>query len=99
MYQYALNDAKSVLYLYYIMIGLYAYLNQIYFFNDDKYMKFYYEVKKLFFKDREDVSLVNEKYPDGYYKNIFSKIRYNCLELILNKLKNDNIKMNIELKE
>ena len=99
MYQYALNDAKSVLYLYYIMIGLYAYLNQIYFFNDDKYMKFYYEIKKLFFKDREDVSLVDEKYPDGYYKNILSKIRYNCLELILNKLKNDNIKMNIELEE
>ena len=99
MYQYALNDAKSVLYLFYIMQGLYAYLNKIYFVEDDKYREFFYNLKKLFFKDREDVSLVDTEYPDEYYKNILVKIRYNCLELILNKLKSDNIKINFYLEE
>ena len=99
MYQYALNDAKSVLYLYYIMQGLYAYLNKIYFVQDDKYKEYFYNIKKLFFKDREDVALVNTEYPEGYYKNILVKIRFNCLEMILNKLKKQNIKINIELED
>ena len=99
MYQYALNDAKSVLYLYYIMQGLYAYLNKIYFVQDDKYKEYFYNIKKLFFKDREDVTLVNTEYPEGYYKNILVKIRFNCLEMILNKLKKQNIKINIELED
>ena len=97
MYQYALNDAKSVLYLYYIMQGLYAYLNKINFREEDKYKEYYYNLKKLFFKDREDVSLADNEYPEGYYKNILVKIRYNCLEMMLNKLKSKNIKINIEL--
>ena len=97
MYQYALNDAKSVLYLYYIMQGLYAYLNKIYFVEEDKYKEYFYNIKKLFFKDREDVSLVDTEYPVGYYKNILVKIRYNCLEMILNKMKSQNIKINIKL--
>ena len=99
MYQYALNDAKSVLYLYYLMQGLYAYLNKIYFVQDDKYKEYFYNIKKLFYKDREDVSLVDTEYPEGYYKNILAKIRYNCLEMILNKLKKQNIKINIELED
>ena len=99
MYQYALNDAKSVLYLYYLMQGLYAYLNKIYFVQDDKYKEYFYNIKKLFYKDREDVSLVDTEYPEGYYKNILTKIRYNCLEMILNKLKKQNIKINIELED
>ena len=97
MYQYALNDAKSVLYLFYIMQGLYAYLNKIQFIEDDKYKIYFYKLKKLFFKDREDVSLADTDYPDGYYKNILVKIKYNCLEMILSKLKSKNIKINIEL--
>ena len=97
MYQYALNDAKSVLYLFYIMQGLYAYLNKIYYVEDNKYKDFYYNLKKLFFKDREDVSMADTEYPEEYYKNILVKIRYNCLEMILNKLKSKNIKINIEL--
>ena len=99
MYQYALNDAKSVLYLYYLMQGLYAYLNKIYFTQDDKYKEYFYNIKKLFFKDREDVSLADTEYPEGYYQNILVKIRYNCLEMILNKLKKQNIKIDIELED
>ena len=97
MYQYALNDAKSVLYLFYLMQGLYAYLNKIYFVENDKYKEYFYNLKKLFFKDREDVSLADNEYPEEYYKNILVKIRYLCLEMILNKLKSKNIKINIEL--
>ena len=97
MYQYALNDAKSVLYLYYILQGLYMYLNKIDF--CDKYNGFYYELKKLFFKNRENISLADAEYPEGYYRNILSKIKLLCLEMISNKLKIQNNKINIELEE
>ena len=99
MYQYALNDAKSVLYLFYIFQGLYLYLNKICFNEKEKYQDFYYELKKLFFKDRESLSLVDTEYPDGYYKNILSKIRLLCLEMIANKLKIKNNKIYIEIYE
>ena len=99
MYQYALNDAKSVLYLFYIFQGLYLYLNKICFNENEKYQDFYYELKKLFFKDRESLSLVDTEYPDGYYKNILSKIRLLCLEMIANKLKIKNNKIYIEIYE
>ena len=99
MYQYALNDAKSVLYLYYIMQGLYLYLNKINFNEKGKYSEFYYEIKKLFFKNRENISLVDTVYPEGYYRNILSKIKLMCLDMISNKLKISNNKINIELIE
>ena len=99
MYQYALNDAKSVLYLFYILQGLYLYLNKIYFIEKGKYNGFYYKLKKLFFKDRESLNLVDTEYPEGYYKNILSKIRLLCLEMITNKLKIKNNKVNIEIEE
>ena len=99
MYQYALNDAKSVLYLFYVMQGLYLYLNKIDFVDKGKYNDFYYELKKLFFKDREKISLADVEYPEGYYRNILSKIKLLCLEMISNKLKIQNNKINIELEE
>ena len=97
MYQYALNDAKSVLYLYYILQGLYLYLNKIDFVDKGKYNDFYYELKKLFFKDREKISMADVEYPDGYYRNILVKIKLLCLEMISNKLKIENNKINIQL--
>ena len=99
MYQYALNDAKTVLYLYYIFQGLYLYLNKIDFVKNGKYSDFYYGIKKLFFKDRENISFVDTEYPEGYYRNILSKIRLLCLDMIANKLKVQNTKVNIELEE
>ena len=99
MYQYALNDAKSVLYLYYIFQGLYLYLNKIEFFEKGKYNDFYHELKLQFFKDRQSLSLADNEYPEGYYRNILSKIRLLCLEMISNKLKTKNNKINIELEK
>ena len=99
MYQYALNDAKSVLYLYYILQGLYAYLNKIDFNTNDKYNEFYYKIKKLFFKDRENVSMCDNEYPEGYYRNILSKIKLLSLEMISNKIKTENNKINIEIEK
>ena len=99
MYQYALNDAKSVLYLYYILQGLYAYLNKIDFNANDKYNEFYYKIKKLFFKDRENISMCDTEYPEGYYRNILSKIKLLSLEMISNKIKTENNKINIEIEK
>ena len=99
MYQYALNDAKTVLYLYYIFQGLYLYLNKIDFCEKGKYNDFYYDIKKLFFKDREKIDFVDKEYADGYYKNILSKIKLLCLEMISNKLKIENNKISIELEK
>ena len=99
MYQYALNDAKSVLYLYYILQGLYAYLNKIDFNTNDKYNEFYYKIKILFFKDRENISICDTKYPEGYYRNILSKIKLLSLEMISNKIKIENNKINIEIEK
>ena len=99
MYQYALNDAKSVLYLYYILQGLYAYLNKIDFNSNDKYNEYYYKIKKLFFKDRENVSMCDNEYQEGYYRNILSKIKLLSLEMISNKIKAENNKINIEIEK
>ena len=97
MYQYALNDAKTVLYLYYLFQGLYLYLNKKNFNENGKYKDFYYEIKKKFFKNREDVSLADFNYGDNYYKNCLSKIKLNCLEMVKNRMKNKINKINIVL--
>ena len=97
MYQYALNDAKTVLYLYYLFQGFYLYLNKNIFDKNDKYKDYYYNIKKQFFKNRENISLVDADYGDNYYKNCLTKIKMNCLDMIKNRLINNINKINIEL--
>ena len=97
MYQYALNDAKTVLYLYYMFQGLYLYLNKQNFNEEGKYNDFYYEIKKKFFKNKEDVTKADLDYGEQYYKNCLTKIKFMCLEMIKNRLKDKINKINIEL--
>ncbi len=100
MYQYALNDAKSVLYLYYIFLGLYLYLNKIKVFDSEieKFFDEYYcGVYKKFFINKGEL---NEN--DTLNKNdvAFSllKIAHKCFDMIKEKLKEKYVKLNIKLK-
>ena len=96
MYQYALNDAKSVLYLYYLFQGLYLYLNKQQF-TESKYNNFYFDIKKNFYKNKEKAS--QAKFDDGnnYYKSCLTKIKFMCLDMIKNRINNKINQINIEL--
>ena len=100
MYQYALNDAKSVLYLYYIFQGLYLYLNKIKVFENEiekNFDLYFCEIYKKFFIGKGEL---NES--DILNKNdiAFSlvKIAHKCFDMIKEKLKEKYIKLNIKLK-
>jgi hypothetical protein len=96
MYQYALNDAKSVLYLYYLFQGLYLYLNKQKF-TESKYNDFYFDIKKNFYKNKEKAA--QEKFDDrnNCYKACLTKIKFMCLDMIKNRINNKINQINIEL--
>ena len=99
MYQYSLNDAKSVIYLYYIFQGLYLYLNKIQIVENDveqKQIEDYYKgiYKKFFLNLNESENNLNEI--EVIYSLI--KISLKCNEMIEQKLKEKYTKLDIKLK-
>lgn len=96
MLQYAFNDAKSVLYLYYIFQGLFMYLNKYQY--DDEIKKYYTDTHAKFFENRENISVMKKEIPQEKLKSLLITISYKCLEMVKSKIKDSYIKHEIKLK-
>ena len=96
MLQYAFNDAKSVLYLYYIFQGLFMYLNKYQY--SDEIKKYYTDIHAKFFENRENISIMKKEIPQDKLKSVLITISYKCLEMVKSKIKDYYIKHEIKLK-
>lgn len=96
MLQYALNDAKSVIYLFLILIGLYFYLTKDSLYeNESSFHEFFEHIESRFFENIENKNL---KKLDSYEMNfIFIEISMRCHELVKYKLKENYLRLNIRL--
>ena len=100
MFQYALNDAKTVLYLFFLFQGLFVFVNneKEFFFDDLENKNYFQKISEKFFENKEKL---NEnffnKISNEDKKNILLKIENKTLEMIKNKIKNKYNNLSIKL--
>ena len=102
MLQYAINDSKSVLYLFYILQGLFLYLNGKYpnYDVNGKHKQFYADIQKKFYENRVDINQIQTNISNKEEtKRILVKIAYKCLEMVSTKYKETYVKHDISLKK
>lgn len=98
MMQYAFNDAKSVLYLYYIFQGLFMYITQKKEFENKKEIGDLFDsIQAKFFDNRENIDTMCKDIPYEKGAKILSNITYKCLVFIKEKIKSSYIKLTITL--
>jgi hypothetical protein len=97
MFQYALNDAKSVLYLFLLFLGLFNYILG-YECEDKNCKEFFEEIIHKYFENRENLSKVMTMLDLNEVGFIFVEISLRCTELIKVKLKESYKKIYIALK-
>ena len=100
MLQYAVNDSKSVLYLFYILQGLFLYLNGKYpnYDANEKHKQFYADIQKKFCENKVDINQIQADISNKEEtKRILVKIAYKCLEMVSTKYKETYIKHDISL--
>jgi hypothetical protein len=96
MLQYALNDAKSVIYIFLIFLGLYFYLTQDSLYeNEESINEFYENIHNKFFENIENKNL--KKLDTNEMNLIFIEISMRCHELVKYKLKENYLRLNIRL--
>jgi predicted nucleotide-binding protein (sugar kinase/HSP70/actin superfamily) len=96
MLQYALNDAKSVIYIFLIFLGLYFYLTQDFLYeNEESINEFYENIQNKFYENIENKNL--KKLDTNEMNLIFIEISMRCHELVKYKLKENYLRLNIRL--
>ena len=97
MFQYALNDAKSVLYLFFLFQGIFVFINNNNeFFNDLENKNYFETICEKFVENKEKFQ--KNFYSNDDKKNILLKINYKIAEMIKNKInKNKYYNLNIKL--
>jgi hypothetical protein len=108
MLQYALNDARSVVYLYFIFYGMFIFLkssngndnnngNGIIpnLSSQEKFKTFYENLKDKFAENRENAKKLPKNLNMNEINLILVEIGLRCAELVKIKLKEKYIKVNI----
>ena len=97
MFQYALNDAKSVLYLFFLFQGIFVFINNNEFFNDLENKNYFETICEKFVENKEKFNKNFNTISNEDKNNILNKIEYKIAEMIKNKIKNKYYNLNIKL--
>jgi hypothetical protein len=97
MFQYALNDAKSVLYLFFLFQGIFVFINNNEFFNDLENKNYFQTICEKFVENKEKFNKNFNTISNEDKNNILIKIEYKIAEMIKNKIKNKYYNLNIKL--